>query len=164
LSRFLGETCMGGENQRASLIHFRAILYAPFIGNPVYLPPIRSLIEIICRNYRGGSIRIGAKTAQKHVENSPPRNSMQFSIYRGGIDNFSRASSQIGQCLCCLAFLLSENDVECLLTKDAVFHVLIRCMAVALNEAYTFLPTFKPSSSIACFVTNAERPLSMYTL
>ena len=46
---FLGETRMGGENQRASLVHFWAILYARFIGNPSYLQPIRSLIVVHCR-------------------------------------------------------------------------------------------------------------------
>ena len=46
---FLGETCMGGENQRASLIYFWVILYARFIGNPSYLQPIRILIVVHCR-------------------------------------------------------------------------------------------------------------------
>ena len=46
---FLGETRMGGENQRASLVHFWAILYARFIGNPSYLQSIRSLIAVHCR-------------------------------------------------------------------------------------------------------------------
>ena len=46
---FLGETRMGGENQRASLFHFWVILYARFIGNQSYLPSIRSLIAVHCR-------------------------------------------------------------------------------------------------------------------
>jgi len=36
---------MGGENQKASLKRFRAILYAPFIGNPSYLPPNRNRLQ-----------------------------------------------------------------------------------------------------------------------
>jgi hypothetical protein len=71
---------MGGESQRVSLNRFRVILYARFIGNPSYLQPIRSLLEIHCRHYRGvyrqrvpaknegGGVRIGAETAQKHAE------------------------------------------------------------------------------------------------
>jgi hypothetical protein len=38
---------------KVALTVFWAILYARFIGNPSYLPPIRSLIEIHCRNDRG---------------------------------------------------------------------------------------------------------------
>jgi hypothetical protein len=67
---FLGETRMGGENQRASLIDFWVILYAPFIGNPSYLEPIWILIVVLCRKRGGGSIStknegVGSVLAQK---------------------------------------------------------------------------------------------------
>jgi hypothetical protein len=94
---------MGGESQRASLNRFRAILYARFIGNPSYLPSIRVLIAVHCRNYRGESIAIENDRglpvlAQKKpngmqkTAHDAPQKTMQFSIYRGGIDVFSRVS------------------------------------------------------------------------
>ncbi len=39
---------------------------------------------------RRGRGRIGAETSQQHVENSTQQNSMQFSIYKGGIDCSTR--------------------------------------------------------------------------
>ena len=47
---FLGETRMEGGSQRASLVHFWAILYARLTGNQSYLEPSRTLIVILVRN------------------------------------------------------------------------------------------------------------------
>jgi hypothetical protein len=81
---------VGGEREGAVLdcLAFRV--------PPAYLQPIWSLLAVHCRNYRG----VGQKTtgegsllAQKHAKsmqkNSTRRllqDSMQFSIYKGGID------------------------------------------------------------------------------
>jgi hypothetical protein len=45
---------MGGGNQRASILHFWAILYARITGKPACLKPIRILIADVCRKIGRG--------------------------------------------------------------------------------------------------------------
>jgi len=59
-----------------------------FIGKPSYLEPNRILIEILCRNYRGG-LSVLAQKPPKNMQKPALQDPMQFSIYRGGIDKKS---------------------------------------------------------------------------